>query len=215
VTANVEMSDLLTQSLDVPGGKLYISTLCQGRDGGRGEPISVAQTFVPTAQGGLSRPLALTSAKSDAGVALTATATGGAMGVKRTAGASLVLAGEVTSSNAKTDSAIWELDVPDSYVAGQAIPVKVNANFTGAGTVTAISTTLTLAAYTEVNGVEAAVAGITAAQAFTNAATDYTFTIPGAAGLVAGQRIVVEVVMLVTTASGANTGQINNVAITA
>jgi hypothetical protein len=96
-------------------------------------------------------------------------------------------------------------------VTGQAIPVVVNANYTGTGTVTAATTTLTLAAYTEVNGVETAIAGITAAQQFTGTATNYTFTIPGAAGLVAGQRIAIEVVMLVTTSAGAATGQINAV----
>lgn len=213
--ANVEMSDLLTQSLGVPGGTLYISTLCQGRDGGNGQPVAVAQTFVPAAQGGIKRSLPLTNAKSDAGVGLTASATAGAMGVARTAGTSLVLVGEATSASAKTDKALWEIDVPDSYVAGQALPVTINANYTGSGTVTAASTTLTLNAYTEVNGVEAAIAGVTAAQQFGAAATDYAFSIPGAAGLVPGQRIVIEIVMLVTTSANAAIGQINNVAITA
>ena len=133
--------------------------------------------------GGIKWNIPLTDAAADTGVFLTATATAGAMGVQRTAGTSLVLVGEATSGNAKTDKAMWEMCVPASYVPGQALPVTVNANYTGAGTVTAASTTLTLAAYTETNGVEAAIAGVTAAQQFTATATDYMFSIPGAAGL--------------------------------
>lgn len=214
-TADPSQPELITQSLDVTGGKLYISTLYEGRVGGNGQPKAVSQTFVPASAGGIKWNIPLTDAAADTGVFLSATATGGAMGVSRTAGTSLVLVGEATSGNAKTDKAIWELFVPVSYVQGQALPVTINANYTGTGTVTAASTTLTLAAYTETNGVEAAIAGVTAAQQFTNVATDYVFNIPGAAGLVPGQRIVLEIVMLVTTSANALTGQINNLAITA
>ena len=213
-TQVIDNSEMLTQSVAVTGGTLYITTLYQGRaNGGMGQPVSTSETFVPTSQGGLARNLKLTDAKSDLGVPMTAAAgtPAGTVGVSRTAGTSLVLVGEATSASANTDKALWELNVADSYVTGQAIPVVVNANYTGTGTVTAATTTLTLAAYTEVNGVETAIAGITAAQQFTGTATNYTFTIPGAAGLVAGQRIAIEVVMLVTTSAGAATGQINAV----
>lgn len=212
---NASHSELLTQSYAVPGGTLYIHTLRQERyNGGNGQPVAVAANFVPSSAGGLARYQALTNAKSDAGVALTASATSGAMGVSRSAGVNLDLVGEATSSNGKTDKALWELNVADSYVPGQAIPIVVNANYTGSGTVTAASTTLTVNAYTEAGGVETAISGITAAQQFSGTATNYTFTIPGAAGLTPGSHIVVEIVMLVTTSAGALTGQINSLALT-
>jgi hypothetical protein len=72
---------------------------------------------------------------------------------------------------------------------------------------------MTVAAYTEVNGVETAISGITAAQQIPATAGNLTFTIPGT-GLVPGSHVAVELVMLVTSASGAVTGSINSVAMT-
>jgi len=161
----------------------------------------------------IKRYLALTSAKSDAGVALSATASSGAMGVSRTAGSSLVLVGEATSANAKTDKAMFEFDLPDTYVANANIPVTVNCNYSGAGTVTAASTTMTVSAYTEANGVETALT-VSAAQQIPSTAADLVFTITGT-GLAAGAHLVIELTMLVTSSSGANTGQVNSVAYTA
>lgn len=203
--------EVLTQSYAVSGGTLYITTAKKGGPGGSVQ--GVAQTFVPSSAGGLNRYLALTNAKSDAGVGLTASATAGAMGVSRTAGTSLVLAGEATSSSAKTDKAMFEFDLPDSYVAGQNVVFTINANYTGSGTITAASTTLTPTAYTEINGAEAALT-ITGAQQFTATAANYTFTVTGT-NLVPGQHLAFEIVMLVTSASGANTGQINSVSFNA
>ena len=205
-------SELLTQSVSVSGGTLYLTTLQPS--GQNADPVAVTSTFVPSSQGGTVRYLPLTLARSDAGVGLTATAGSGAMGISRSVGTSLVLVGEATSASGATDKAAWELNVSDSYVTGQAIPIIINAKYTGTGTVTAASTTLTVAAYTEVGGVETAIAGITAAQQFTGTASNYTFTIPGAAGLTAGAHIMVEVVMLVTTSAGALTGQINSISMT-
>jgi hypothetical protein len=201
-------SELLTQSISVSGGTLYATTLKQG--GAGGAPVAVAQTFVPTATGGTTRNLPLTAAKSDAGVALTATATSGAVGVTRTAGTGLTLDGEATSGNAKTDKAVWEFNLPDSYVAGQNIAVTVNCNYSGAGTVTGASTTMTVAAYTESTaGAETALT-VSAAQQMAATAGPLVFTITGT-GLVPGQRVALELVMLVTSSSGANTGHINSV----
>lgn len=205
-------SELLLQSYAVPGGTVYTHVV---RDiGVNGPVLGVTDVFVPSSAGGLARFQSLTNAKSDAGVALTATATSGAMGVSRTAGTNLDLVGEATSSSAKTDKAMFELNVADSYVAGAALPVVIDANYTGSGTPTAANTTITLNAYTEVNGVETAIAGITAAQQFGASATPYTFSIPGAAGLQPGSHITLEIVMLVTTSAGALTGQINSVSAT-
>lgn len=159
------------------------------------------------------RQFALTDGKADSGIPLTAAAgtPAGAMGISRTAGTSLRLSGEATGVGNKTDKVLWEFALPPTYVAGAAIPITVNANVAGGGTITAASTTLTLAAYTEAaTGAEAAITGITAAQQFTATAANYTFTIPGT-GIVPNQRIIVEFTVLVTCSAGTCTGQINNV----
>jgi hypothetical protein len=159
---------------------------------------------------GPARYLRLTDAKADTGVSLTATATGGAMGVARTAGTSLTLVGEATSSNAKTDKAMWEFDLPDTYTAGAAISVTVNASISGSGTLTAASCTMALAAYSEVNGIETALTVTGGTQQIVAAGSNLTWTVAGT-GLVAGSHVALELTQLITTASGANTGAINSV----
>lgn len=203
-------SELLTQSLSVSGGTLYISTLRQG--GVQGLPAAVTQTFVPTGAASPQRFLALTNAKSDLGVPMTAAAgtPAGTVGVSRTAGTSLQLLGEATSSSAKTNKALFEFNLPDTYVAGANIPVTVNAVVTGSGTLTTVSTTMAVAAYTETNGVEAALTVSAAQQIPATTAANLSFTVTGT-NLVPGQHVAVELVMLVTSSSGANTGTINSV----
>jgi hypothetical protein len=190
---------------------LYVTTATAPLAGG--PQLCIAQDFVPAALGARVRSLPLTGAKSDAGVRLTASATAGAMGVSRTAGASLTLVGEATSSNAVTDEALFEFNLPDSYVPGANLAFDVNCETTGSGTINAASTTMTVAAYSEVNGVEAALA-VSAAQEIPATAGDLTFTVSGA-GLALGSHLVLELAMLVTTSSGSNTGQINGVSYTA
>lgn len=203
-------SELLTQSQTVTGGVLYTTVLRQ--PGAQGLPVGVGQTFVPTALGSTVRYLALTSAKGPTGIPLTAAAgtPTSAVGISRSAGASLKLVGEATSGDAKTDKAFFEFDLADSYVAGANIPVIVNCNYSGGGTITGASTTMTVAAYTEVNGVETALT-VSAAQLMPAAAGNLTFTVTGT-GLTPGAHVAIELVMLVTSASGANTGNINSVA---
>ncbi len=201
--ASIPQGELLIESCPVSGGTLYFGV---ARFGGA---FTLSRTFVPAAAGGLTRYLRLTDAKSDAGVGLTATATGGACGISRTAGTSLTLVGEATSASAKTDKALFDFDLPDSHVAGANIALVVNCNTSGAGTITSASTTMTVAAYTETNGAEAALS-VSAAQQIPAAAGNLTFTITGT-GLVPGAHVVVELVMLVTSSSGANTGVINSV----
>ena len=214
-------SEVLIQSYSVTGGTLYQSCFrgngAQGAGGNGGVPLECSGlTFVPTnLSGTFTRFLSLTDFRFDAG---TIPATSGAsttgFNISRTAGTSYALTGVATSSSAITTKFLAETNVASTYVAGTAIPVVINANYTGSGTITAASTTLTLNAYTEVGGVETAITGITAAQQFTGTAANYTFNIPSTAGLVAGQHIAIELVMLVTTSSGANTGQLNSVGLT-
>jgi hypothetical protein len=214
-STNVDIENLLglqqgefgIQSYAVTGGTLYI-TFTRTANG----LTSSGVTFVPTSTGGgLARYLNLTDAKSDLGVPLTATAgtPTGAVGVSRTAGTSLVLSGEATSSNAKTDKAFWETNLPSTYIAGANIALSVNSSITGTGTLTGASCTITAAAYTEVNGVETALT-VSAAQQIVPAGSTLIFTITGT-GLTPGAHISIELTMLITSASGANTGQINSV----
>lgn len=183
-------------------------------DTARGDFVLNATTLAAIT-GPQTRNLALTDAKADSGIPLTATAgtPTGAVGVSRTAGTSLQLVGEATSASAKTDKAFWEFDLPSTYVAGSNIPVIVNAIVTGSGTLTAASTTITVAAYTETGGVETALT-VSAAQQFDKTGEVLTFAITGT-GLTPYQHVALEITMLVTSASGANTGALNSVAIVA
>lgn len=207
-------SEVLTQSLSVPGGMLYWN--CARQAGALAGQECSGPAFVPTSlSGSFTRYLDLSGAREDTGLPPTgATGSTTAFGVARTTGTSYALVGAATSASAVTTKAMWETNVASTYVSGNAIPVVVNANYTGSGTVTAASTTITVSAYTEVGGVETAITGITAAQQFNGTAANYTFNIPSTAGLVPGQHVVIEAVMLVTTSAGAATGQINAVGVT-
>lgn len=204
----IDYGTLTTFGVPVNGGTLYLSGLQQG-----GTLGPLTGSFVPASSGGALRHLPLTSAKADTGVPLTATAAGGAMGIARTAGTSLALVGEATNANAATDKCLFEFDLPDSYVAGQSIPLVVNAAITGTGTLTAASCTLTAAFYTEGNGIETP-GTVSAAGTIVAAGGDLNFTITGTA-LTPAQRCALELTMLVTSSAGANTGRINKVAIQA
>lgn len=170
------------------------------------------RTTLSNIMGPISRPQPLTNGKSDAGVPMTAAAgtPTGTVGVSRTAGTSLTLVGEATSSSAKTDKVLFEFNIPDTYVTGTSIPVTVNASVSGSGTLTAASTTITLAAYSETDGVEAALT-VSAAQQIVAAGSNLVFTVTPSTAIVAGRRMVLEITMLVTSSSGANTGVVNAV----
>lgn len=189
-------------------------TYYQFLDTQKGDVVLNATT-VAAITGPQMRYLSLTDAKADNGDALTAVAgtPTGAVGISRTAGTSLQLVGEATSSSAKTDKALWLFSLPNTYVAGSNIPVTVNCIVTGSGTLTGASTTITVAAYTEVGGVETALT-VSAAQQFDKTGETLTFTITGT-GLAPYANLALELTMLVTSASGANVGAINSVAITA
>ena len=93
-------------------------------DTARGDFVLNAAT-VAAITGPQTRYLPLTGAKADSGIPLTAAAgtPAGAVGIARTAGTSLTLAGEATSASAKTDKAFFEFTLPETYVAGANIPV--------------------------------------------------------------------------------------------
>lgn len=200
-------SELLIQSNAVSGGTLYTSVV---RDAGaQGQIKGVAQNFVPNAAASPTRPLTLTNCKATTGLVMTGTPTGGAFGVNRTAGASLYLQGETTTAGAKTDTVFCEAVLADSYAAGAAIPVVVNANYTGSGTVSAA--TGSLAAYTESTaGVEAALSVTSSVVTVGASAGNLTYSIAGT-GLTPGQRMGLQLALTVTSSSGNNVGQVNSI----
>jgi len=201
------MTQTSTSAVSVAGGNLYVTTVTD-----RDDVVGVTQSFVPASSGGFERFQPVTRALSIAGIPLTATPGAGAFGVTRTDGTSLVLTGEATSgAAAKTDQALWELNLPDSYVTGSNIALTVNCNTSGT-VITTASTTMTPTAYSESDGNETALV-VSAAQQIPAAATDLVFTITGT-GLAPGMSIVIVLTMLVTTSSGAAHGVVNSVALT-
>lgn len=206
--ANCGKGDALIQSLAITGGTLYTTIFSQ-----QGNPCSIVggnTIFVPSSSTSATRYLAFALARNDVGTILTASSSSTTMGLSRTAGTSFVLTGVATSSNGVTSKVIFEFDLPDTYVAGAAIPIIVNANYTGTGGATAASCTIQPQVYTEINGVEAALAQ-PVSQQITGTAVSYTFSQSGV-GLTPGSHVVLELTMLVT-ATGVLTGQINSVAI--
>ena len=165
--------------------------------------------FVPSA-----RYCLLTEVSTDAGLPLAATsASGTTPGIARTAGTSLALVGAATSgATPATTKMLWEQVLPMTYVAGSNIPVYINCVVPTALDVTAASTTMTVAAYSlSESGVETALTVSSAQQIPLTTAGTLTFTITGT-GLVAGQRISLELTALVTTTvGGASSVQVNSV----
>lgn len=160
--------------------------------------------------GNLTNRISLLEFHNTTGATLGATATAGALGFALTAGTSFALVGEATSSSAKTDVGMAEYILPSSYIAGTNINLIVNSNYTGSGTVTGASCSVTPTVYPETDaGVQTANI-CSAVQLITGTAADLTFTLTGT-NLTPGQRILISLSLLVTSASGANTGQINSV----
>lgn len=205
--------ELMLSYLALTSGTLYITT-AKGFD--NSDAAGVGTCFAPWQPTLPQRQLRLSDGKSLLGVPLTATAgtPSTTMGISRTAGTSLVLSGEATSTSTKTDNVIFEFALPDTYVAGAALNVVINANYTGGGTVTAATLTTKLELET-LAGVET-LENTAATQTFTGTAADYTFVAmtaaqAAAAGIVAGTRVILSITMVCTTSSGAMTGQINSV----
>ncbi len=164
------------------------------------------------------RYLPITDVHSITGLPLlTATAATTLPGIARTAGTSAYLTGVATADTTPATTAMmWELDLPDTYVAASNIPVLINCVVPVATFVTAASTTMTVAAYSvSAAGVETALTVSAAQQIALTTASTLTFTITGTP-LVRGSRIVLSLTALVTTtAGGASSVRVNSVGYTA
>lgn len=183
-------------------------------DPSRGEisfSAALAQALPATAPV-LRYPLMPSDYMQDNGGAIAVGASAGNFGIARTAGTSMVMVGEATSASTKVDKLAVNTSIPNTYVAGAALPVVINAQVTGGGTFVPGSSSLALAAYTVINGVEVALS-VSATQQLNAAQQDYTFSVTPPASLPIGTRIVLEPTMTVTSSAGASTGQINSVGI--
>jgi hypothetical protein len=210
-------SESLLQSFAVPGGTVdCVFAKPAGQPTTAPVPLGAGCAFVPGGGGSVIRYLPLTDVKTDTGLPMiTATAATTLPGIARTAGTSMYLTGVATSgASTATTKMLWEFNLPSTYVAGANIPLLVNCAVPTATDVTASTTTMTVAAYTEINGVEAALTVSAAQQIPITTAATLTFTLTGAAsGLVPGSHVSIELTMAVTTtAGGASSGQVNSVA---
>jgi hypothetical protein len=129
-------------------------------------------------------------------------------------GTSKRLLGHSARNASATDAAMWATDLPICYVAGQGIPLTVNANYTTAGGTPGVCT-VTCAAYVVAdNGTMSSVnlVGAPTVQNMTATAADIAFTIAGAT-LTPTSVILVEVTTIVheTANAGTVTGQVNSV----
>lgn len=164
----------------------------------------------------VTRQIALLNGHNDDGSALAAAASSGKFGIANTDGTSApALITEAAQNNTKTDTAIWEWVVPDSYNGG-AITVTVNAQHIESGGTT-LTNTINLNCYAVANaGTEGSDLINVSAKAITGSAADYAFTVPAnSAGVTAGARLVFKLTGVAT--EGGNTGttkdQINSIRI--
>lgn len=149
---------------------------------------------------------------SQDGAPTAAAAAAGDFGLTCTPGTALYLIGEVANNNTKTDKALIEFVVPQSYVAGQDLSVVVNCDLDGAGT--SGTKTIDCEAWVQANaGTGTVDICATAAQSFSATATDYTFTLTGTT-VVPGDKLLIQLTMVLQeTAATAINGRINSIRI--
>jgi hypothetical protein len=167
--------------------------------------LSVAATGIyPTAV-----PLHL--GRNSDGSALAAAAASGKFGQTITLGTSDFLITEAANSSTKTDTVLFDVVLPASYVAGQNITITANVQYVlGSGTIG--THTVTFHAYrTAKDGTQGADLVATGAVSVPATATDVTSVITGTT-LLPGDRLALTAVMVIQDSGGSNiTGQLNSV----
>lgn len=156
---------------------------------------------------GTLRPSLLTFKNTD-GTTLAASPASGKFGITETFGTSEKLLSETANSNTKTDAAITEFTLPDSYVAGQDLTLSVNAVVSGTLTTKTVAADARKIADA---GTEGSNLIATAAQVMSTTAADLTFVVTGTT-LSPGDRVALKLTMVVTEGAAADqTGSINSV----
>lgn len=170
-------------------------TLAGGVGGGNGlTPVSVP----------------LLSAFCQDGAPLAAAAAAGDFGVTCTPGTVLELISEAATSETKTDKALWEITLPQGYVAGEDITITLDCQVNGAGT--SDDSTIDLSAYLcAVDGTGTDDLVSTAAQIIATGAAEYAFVIDGATLSPGDRLLVVATMAVIESAASAITGVISSV----
>lgn len=152
----------------------------------------------------------LSSGMNGDGSALAAAAGAGVFGLVPNGTTSFGLKGESAVSNTKTDTALFEVVLPPTYIAGSNVALIANANYAGAGTAGA-SKSLTLTAYKiGDDSTDGANLIATAAATLTTTAADNSFVITGTT-LKPGDRLLIKAVMVLQeTAASSIIGAINS-----
>lgn len=155
--------------------------------------------------------LNLMDGRNTNGTALDATGSATNFAISSTPGTSLRLLGASATGLTRTNTAIYSVTLPSSYIPGRDITLTVNAARTGTGTVG--TNTVDFQAYrVATDGTQGADIVTTAAQTISATATDYTFTVTGT-GLVAGDRLLVQLVTVMQETGAVNplTAQVNSI----
>lgn len=166
--------------------------------------------------GGFQTALHLLDARNSDGSAIVHTSpSSGNFLIAPTLGTSLYLQGESAENDTKTDSAIWEITLPQTYIAGSNIAVTVNGKYVNSAG-TSLTTTVAAAAYLLTDaGAMGSTLIATSAQNLTTSAAGYAFTITGTT-LAPGARVLLKVTTAIT--EGGNTGtvysEVNSVRLT-
>ncbi len=170
------------------------------------------QWSIKPVESGIARAIniPLLSGRASNSDALSTAGAVNSFGVSSTPGTSLYLIGANASSSTVTANALWEVTLPNDYVAGRDLTLTVNAYASGGGTLGATKS-LTLTAYknTDSSGAQGSNLGPSAAT-LTTAAADYPLTITGTT-LSPGDRVLFKLSAIVQeTAAGTLAARINS-----
>ncbi len=168
-------------------------------------------TAIPAANGLFLTRIPLINGKNADATTLAATASSGKFGLSMIAGTSEILVSEAASANVKTDTVVFEQQLPRNYVAGQNLTLTANANYTvGAGTVSGHSVAVHLYKAADA-GTQTSDAVATSAQNTGTAAGDLAFVVTGTS-LSPLDRVVISLVSVIGDSAGAAiTQQINSI----
>ena len=165
--------------------------------------------------GSLNIPILTTQFRLSSGAALGSSAAASSFGLQFVPGSSIVLIGELASSNTKTDYALTEITLPNAYLTGSPFNIIVNAQYTSSGSTS--SCTIVPILYKTPNSavlVSSENLVLTGAQQLTSSAADYVFLCNGApssGNLIPVQRLLLQLTGAITNSSGTNTMWVNSV----
>lgn len=165
-------------------------------------------TIIGPGYGGFRVPLL--NAKNSDGSVLAAAASGGKFGFAVTLGTSSNLVSQIANNSTITDTALWELQLPSSFLNGSSPSIIVNCNHVlGSGVLGAH--TLALHAYPIADdGTQLADIVTTSGQNTPAAAADLTFATSTAALIANGRVIVTAVANIVETGTSAVSFKVNS-----